>query len=1091
MKKVMQTIQVVLLSIVISLCATNVYAQTTGNIDGPNAGGQGNEQTNEVHGGYHSGDNGYRIYIVDSSSPTVLQNVIDLYFNNDPTVLNVRKNNKTWVGDASVTGVYQAASYGLEDMPRATAASSGNTVGNGENLKKWMLSTYGGNELDTKNATNGLYLASKLFSENDKDAFEALTTGDAKLVIEAVYWYRPNNNKNEQIMGPNGEEFYVYGTIKNIATWEKANQDLIGDEYGGYMTQLIARVWTTALKTIKDESQWGLYTVNRSDQLTYDEILEPYGYGIQVYESTDIAEQTQTYDPNLSVEGPAPQMPPLPDVDLQVARPITIVKLYTEKHTDAWGQVTENFIGCYIRKDNCRTIKIMDETLGDKEYKVQDWKTSTSVRSIVEWDNVPQVIRQWKGNKTGLEKLGNVTCKDNETVLYVWLFRETRDPSELVDLNLRESEISRAFETLTVKDWGKKEMNFNWQSMEGVCDEKEVVGYHMEDRDGDGIEETRVDDKETCNREFEVIDGQYSYILKQDENSIDETIFTKKDPFKQIIEQNKNTGYIEQTAAGQNVIDDVNLKFIIWRGDDIPTLASWKDTANSEIYKLIGSANVNPNYERKTEDYNKAVQIRITLDEGLSDIETTGGCKLHDSHGTGVTVTHTPENDIVYNGQAKVDVFSGVEKGEANAIPNVSELQSTSYKKGQITSVRNTWIKTDYDSLKFYPYIRMTWQAPGDTKDQKNDVNILSQHMSSMKASAAVSISWVKNTDQNGFNMFLKSDQWSNHVEATDGDEGWDLRNQVLPGGSIHAVQTKGDGTKDLGVTINVKGYYPFIPQSVQNETISYDASWIEGNGQSEVEDLVENIEDTINQNYKLQMYVDTWKNKASLNGAQALSGIPVKNGTNISAITGKSGDKASDEIKYYLQDTFGEANSSNVNAHASSVNVATYTFSSDTEGNILMNGSVILKKNEGVEKLSGTAKEIDDYTKVVTNLVNSLTRNAGNDKSASWATDGKWYNEAYDGVQIAVYSAQIDVGIDGYEGLNYRSCVLDPNLTPQSAGQTDVFSKANIFQYQINTNGKNLTAKVLDKNVQIPYAGDLLVSRYAFIPNMNVQNLD
>ena len=1090
MKKVMQAIQVILLQIVISLCTTNVYAETTGNIDGPNAGGQGNESTNEVHGGYHSGDHGYRIYIVDSSSPTVLQNVIDIYFDNDPKALNLKAMDQTWVGNANVTKLRQAASYGLEDMPRPTASSSGNTVGNGENLKKWMLSTYGGNELDTKNATNGLYLASKLFSENDKDAFEALTTGDAKLVIEAVYWYRPNNNKNEQIFD-NGEEFYVYGTIKNIATWEKANQDLIGDEYGGYMTQLIARVWTTALKTIKDESQWGLYTVNRSDQLTYDEILEPYGYGIQVYESTDIAEQTQTYDPNLSVEGPAPEMPPLPDIDLQVARPITIVKLYTEKHTDAWGEESENFVGCYIRKDNCRTIKIMDETLGDKEYKVQDWKTSTSVRSIVDWDNVPQVIRQWKGNKTGLEKLGNVTCKDNETVLYVWLLRETRDPSELVDLNLRESEISRAFETLTVKDWGKKEMKFNWQSMEGICDEKEVVGYHMEDRDGDGIEETRVDDTEDCNREYEILDGQYSYILKQDENSIDETIFTKKDPFKQIIEQNKNTGNLEQTAAGQNVIDDVNLKFIIWRGDDIPTLASWKDTANSEIYKLIGSANVTPNYERKNEDYNKAVQIKINLDEGLSDIETSGGCKLHDTHGTGVTVTHVPEHDIVYNGQAKVDVYQGVEKGEANAIPNISELQSTSYKKGQIVSVRNTWIKTDYENLKFYPYIRMTWQKPGDTKDQKNDVNILSQHMSSMKAQAAVQISWTKSTDQNGFNMFLKSDQWSNHAEATDGDEGWDLRNQVLPGGAIHAVQTKGDGTKDLGVTINVKGYYPYIPQSVQNETISYDASWTEGNGESEVEDLVENIEDTINKNYKLQMYVDTWKNKASLNGASALSGIPVKNGTNISAITGKSGDKASDEIKYYLQDTFGKANSSNVNAHASSVNVATYTFSSDTEGNILMNGQVILKKNEGVEKLSGTAKEIDDYTKVVTNLVNSLTRNAGNDKSASWATDGKWYNEAYDGVSIAIYSAQIEVGIDGYEGLNYRTCVLDPNLTPQSAGQTDVFSKANIFQYQINTNGKNLTAKVLDQSVQIPYAGDLLVSRYAFIPNMNVQNLD
>ena len=88
-----------------------------------------------------------------------------------------------------------------EDMPRATAASSGNTIGNGENLKKWMLQQYNGDEDTPDNATNGLYLAIKLFQKEDKDAFEALTTGDAKLVIEAVYWYRPNNNKNEQING--------------------------------------------------------------------------------------------------------------------------------------------------------------------------------------------------------------------------------------------------------------------------------------------------------------------------------------------------------------------------------------------------------------------------------------------------------------------------------------------------------------------------------------------------------------------------------------------------------------------------------------------------------------------------------------------------------------------------------------------------------------------------------------------------------------------------------------------------------------------------------------------------------------------------
>lgn len=48
MKKVMQAIQVVLLSVVMSLCVTNICAETTGNIDGPNAGGSGNEDTIKV-----------------------------------------------------------------------------------------------------------------------------------------------------------------------------------------------------------------------------------------------------------------------------------------------------------------------------------------------------------------------------------------------------------------------------------------------------------------------------------------------------------------------------------------------------------------------------------------------------------------------------------------------------------------------------------------------------------------------------------------------------------------------------------------------------------------------------------------------------------------------------------------------------------------------------------------------------------------------------------------------------------------------------------------------------------------------------------
>lgn len=80
MKRILKAVQLIFIAILISINLNTVYAQTTGNIDGPNAGGSGNEDTIKVKGGFHKGDNGYRIYIVDQSSPTVLQKVYDIFY---------------------------------------------------------------------------------------------------------------------------------------------------------------------------------------------------------------------------------------------------------------------------------------------------------------------------------------------------------------------------------------------------------------------------------------------------------------------------------------------------------------------------------------------------------------------------------------------------------------------------------------------------------------------------------------------------------------------------------------------------------------------------------------------------------------------------------------------------------------------------------------------------------------------------------------------------------------------------------------------------------------------------------------------------
>ena len=229
--KILQIIQIILLIIV--TISTNAYAATTNNIDGANAGGESSESTIKVNGGFSVGADGYRVYIADANSPTVISRVVDLYFSKNPmeaTNLKTYKNT-TWIGNTRASIPVQAESCNVQDMPEPIYWNGYTCIANGENLKAWMLKTRSvENANGLKNATNGLYLAQKLFAQKDAEAYTKLTTGDAKLIIEAVYFYRPINKDGNQILN-NGQEFNIYGTIKNIAAWAKKNQDIIGDEF--------------------------------------------------------------------------------------------------------------------------------------------------------------------------------------------------------------------------------------------------------------------------------------------------------------------------------------------------------------------------------------------------------------------------------------------------------------------------------------------------------------------------------------------------------------------------------------------------------------------------------------------------------------------------------------------------------------------------------------------------------------------------------------------------------------------------------------------------------------------------------------------
>ena len=74
-----------------------------------------------------------------------------------------------------------------------------------------------------------------------------------------------------------------------------------------------------------------------------------------------------------------------------------------------------------------------------------------------------------------------------------------------------------------------------------------------------------------------------------------------------------------------------------------------------------------------------------------------------------------------------------------------------------------------------------------------------------------------------------------------------------------------------------------------------------------------------------------------------------------------------------------------------------------------------------------------------------------GDDTEAPWAPDGKWYNEAFDGVTYLYAVSTIDIGI--WDPLE-RSTVLDPKETPQQTSKGNYFTEFNSSFFRAMVDG-------------------------------------
>jgi hypothetical protein len=152
-----------------------------------------------------------------------------------------------------------------------------------------------------------------------------------------------------------------------------------------------------------------------------------------------------------------------------------------------------------------------------------------------------------------------------------------------------------------------------------------------------------------------------------------------------------------------------------------------------------------------------------------------------------------------------------------------------------------------------------------------------------------------------------------------------------------------------------------------------------------------------------------------------------------------------SSDKKYY----FNKWQNAKLNVEAETYDPVAHVFRADPEGNIYMDDNIILTKGQKESALAegSTAYTINKYTGVVDQLVANLQRNSGNDTEAGWASDdGKWYNEAFDGITVLVQTTEIHLG---YWNEAERTTVSDPKLMQKQTDQSDMGTKFLTSQYR------------------------------------------
>lgn len=931
-----------------------------------------------------------------------------------------------------------------------------------------------------------------------KTPVEIINDKNYGVLMEPIIWNRLRKDYNTSNDWTN---YVVYGTQDNIAVFLE-NYAAAGYlpysrytwKYGGADTVLFGRagrksMWLTTNMGIprRLDDVNGQLTLSedglsiqmppqdkvkiRKDSLTNvsnNEMARNIGWSLHMFlGKPGDSPYTFTLDyPLVGIPHPAPDPGniPLRNGEDPSDRVVNIIKTY---------EINGNHEVTYERKYNPRMIGIVDEV----EYKVKEWFISEDYVPTVQettWEEI-------KNNST--ETIGGngentVLVENPDTSLYVRLVYEVPVVQGQANLEITESQITKAIETIdsNIPGWGRQTLNFSYSDLNGTC------GYSWtcssEDCSG-----------HTCGAAYTMKDSKHEFRFKN-VAIIRDRLQANVGVFKALHYPYNGVAHTRGLDAGTYGVDDFSYQMVLWRGKDVPTIAGYKESSTHELNTLLNRYGKQPAGNRLNTGYIDNLFVSLDKDGSIGDYFTESG---HHS-GYGKTSTAVSDNTLDYSGSVSIKTYNGKphDIGDATAT-NPNSLFATLVGKSVTPKFSGGTKVPTSTQIKFYPYIRMTYQLPAADDDDRIDVNVLSQWVSELHPSSYAEATWGSTKD---LNMNIASAQWSTHQRAVVGSDGWQGSNKVLPGGSIFTLDTKNQNTYASVIT-----WQPYLEDEIANNVITAGGSSYKlSNTVAPHDNLVDSAEKALD-NWRVVQYVD--KNTKASN---AFGGLKVEAGGQSLSSLGLTGKSSTDDKYYYKPAGQGEvAGQGDLDIVDTTYTEIHYKVSANTEGDVKVHrkrgssGWVLIdtiKKNEGIEVLSTESKALDDRTKVVTNLLTVLTRNEGNDKTASWATsDGKWYNEAFDGICYVRRETSFEVG---FLDSPIRSAALDPNLTPVNKGQSDLFSTAFISQFRLNDKSDAYTSeapgyvgKFKGQNVILPGAENMYKTRVFSIPNVNVQDLN